>query len=337
MPLSEKTEELRRLIQAFESEAGKFHPLTFSLFYVKQEGGTPPRPVARPNHGIMLWQYYGAIERDGGLDRFSKNVVESDLKWGLRGAELSCMGILEGEAYDLFVRMAQRAGSLFDESEARLVKSRTVEELRDSERARGALGKLAVAVNDNPLAIWLNYLLFHLSISNPGRERVLRINPDPFTLSLLALERLYAERSIEKVDKSTQPISELRFKVALSFAGERRPYVSATVDALRSCLPPDSVFYDFDYQAQLARPNLDVLLQDIYLNRSDLLVVFLSKDYADKEWCGLELRAIRDLIKRKSDDKIMFVRLDDAQVEGIFSIDGYVDAKDLSAQNLGLR
>ena len=282
----------------------------------------------------MLWQYYGAIERDGGLDRFSKNVVESDLKWGLRGAELSCMGILEGEAYDLFVRMAQRAGSLFDESEARLVKSRTVEELRDSERARGALGKLAVAVNDNPLAIWLNYLLFHLSISNPGRERVLRINPDPFTLSLLALERLYAERSIEKVDKSTQPISELRFKVALSFAGERRPYVSATVDALRSCLPPDSVFYDFDYQAQLARPNLDVLLQDIYLNRSDLLVVFLSKDYADKEWCGLELRAIRDLIKRKSDDKIMFVRLDDAQVEGIFSIDGYVDAKDLSAQNL---
>ena len=96
---------------------------------------------------------------------------------------------------------------------------------------------------------------------------------------------------------------------------------------MRPELPEDSIFYDFDYQAQLSRPNLDVFLQKIYRDRSDLVVIFLCEAYAEKQWCGLEWRAIRDLIKFKRDDQIMFVRFDDAQVEGVFSLDGYIDAR----------
>jgi len=327
MPLSEKTDELKRLIQAFEAEAGKFHPLTLSLLYVTKKGPSFDRPVAKPNHAIMLWQYYGAIQGDDGATRLAQNLDESDLKWGLRGAELTCFGLLEGGGCELFARMAQRAGALFDKHEAGSLKLRTVQEVLDAELQRHAPAKPAAVSNDNPLALWLNYLLFHLSLTNPGRERAQRIDPDPFTLSLLALERLYSERSIEKVDRSTQPLSVLRFKVAMSFPGERRPYVSDTVAALRPHLPPDSVFYDHDYQAQLARPNLDVLLQDIYRNKSDLIVIFLCDEYAQKQWCGLEWRAIRDLIKHKKDDQIMFVRFDDTLIEGVLSLDGYVDAR----------
>jgi hypothetical protein len=327
MALAEKTDELKRLIQAFESEAARFYPLTLSLLYVTQDGASSNRPIAKPNHAIMLWQYYGTIQGDTDAAGLAKHLEDSDLTWGIRGAELTCFGVLEGEGCELFVRMAQRAGALFDKDEASSLKSLMVQEVLDAELTRAASAKPTAASNDNPLALWLNYLLFHLSLSNPGRDRAQHIHPDPFTLSLLALERLYSERSIEKVDRSVRPLSALRFKVAMSFPGERRPYVSAAVTALRPHLPPDSIFYDYDYQAQLAKPNLDVLLQDVYRNKADLVVIFLCEKYAEKQWCGLEWRAIRDLIKHKKDDQIMFVRFDDAPVEGVLSVDGYIDAK----------
>lgn len=334
MSLNDKTQELRRLISSFESESAKFHPLTLKTFFVTQQEESGGRPFLKPNHAIMLWQYYGALVTDKDPERLAVNIMDSELKWGLRGAGLTCFGILEGEGCELFVRMAQRAGALFDEAEARAIKSKIVEELIATEQAHQASAKPVAVSNDNPLAIWINYLLYHLSLTNPGRERAQKIEPDPFTLSLLALERLLTERTIGKIDRSTRPLSEIRFQVAMSFPGEHRHYVSSTVDKLRAQLGSDAVFYDLDYQAQLARPNLDVLLQDIYRNRSSLVVVFLGEKYAEKQWCGLEWRAIRDMIKSKQDNQVMFVRFDDASVDGVLSIDGYIDARQHNSNDL---
>jgi hypothetical protein len=120
----------------------------------------------------------------------------------------------------------------------------------------------------------------------------------------------------------------------MSFPGEKRRYVSRVVDALRGTLGSDSVFYDFDYQAQLARPNLDALLQRIYRDNSKLIVVFLCAEYAAKQWCGLEWRAIRDIVKTKEDERIMLIRFDNAAIEGLFSIDGYIDGESFSARQV---
>ncbi|WP_084513667.1 TIR domain-containing protein [Azovibrio restrictus] len=327
MPLHEKTDEIRRLISSFETESGKFYPLKLSLLFVTQDGTSFNRPFMKPNHAIMLWQYYGTLGGDGALLKFQNDLVSSDLKWGIRGAALSCYGLLEGEGLDLFLRMAQRAGSLFDEDEATLLQIRATSEIIENEKKRLDLAKPTVTSNNNPLAVWLNYLIFHLSMTNPGRERSQQIEPDPFSLSLIALERLYVERRITKSDRSTMSADNLNFKVAVSFPGDRRSFVSTVVDKLRPALPADSIFYDYDYQAQLSRPNLDIFLQDIYRNRSDLIVIFLCESYTEKQWCGLEWRAIRDLIKSKRDDQLMFVRFDDAPVEGLFSLDGYIDAR----------
>jgi hypothetical protein len=57
----------------------------------------------------------------------------------------------------------------------------------------------------------------------------------------------------------------------------------------------------------------------------DLIVVFLCEDYLAKEWSGLEWRAIRDIIKHSRDATVMLLRLDQAQVPGLFGIDGYID------------
>jgi hypothetical protein len=62
------------------------------------------------------------------------------------------------------------------------------------------------------------------------------------------------------------------------------------------------------------------------------VVVILGKDYERKEWPGLEWRAVRDLIREKSSERIVLVRVDDAPVAGVFGLDGYLDARRLSPE-----
>jgi len=115
------------------------------------------------------------------------------------------------------------------------------------------------------------------------------------------------------------------FEVAFSFPGEARYRIGPIARLAQEVLGPDSVFYDEWYKAELARPNLDLHLQGIY-TRAALIVPCLCAGYERKEWCGLEWRAIRDLIKKRQ-DRIMLLRLDDADVPGSFSIDGYIDLR----------
>lgn len=334
MSLRKQQAEIHRLIDAFAIEAAKFPDITFSTFQVTQNGVGSDRRFRSPNHTLMLWQYYGALGPDEDVELLLTDLHGSDLQWGLRGAQLSSCAVIEGPETPLFVRMAKRAGSLFNDKEARAIKSYVLDDILRNEQTKAPSSKPVATTNDNPLAIWLNYLLFHLSLTNSGREHFQRIEPDPFALSLLALERLARESIIGRVDKSASPIQELRFKVAMSFPGERRTYVSKVVDSLRPVLGTDAIFYDHDFQAQLARPNMDALLQRIYRSNSELVVAFLSMEYSAKEWCGLEWRAIRDIIKSREDERVMFVRFDNAEIDGVFSIDGYVDGNRFTAQEV---
>jgi hypothetical protein len=130
-------------------------------------------------------------------------------------------------------------------------------------------------------------------------------------------------RSIAKsVDISTHS-----FDVGLSFPGEVRPLVEEVAQNLERLIGPNAYFYDNNYVSQLARPALDLLLQDIYRNRSKLIVAFLSAEYQRKNWCGIEFRAIRDIIAEREHNRIMFIRTDDGAVEGVFATDGYIDAR----------
>jgi len=119
-----------------------------------------------------------------------------------------------------------------------------------------------------------------------------------------------------------------RFAVAFSFAGEQNDFVERVWKALRlyGRLPRRRIFYHKVFEGELSRPNLDVYLQDIYANQTELLVVFLSAEYASKEWTGLEWRVVRELIKQKKSNAVMPIRFDETHIPGLFSIDGYVSA-----------
>ena len=134
-----------------------------------------------------------------------------------------------------------------------------------------------------------------------------------------------------------RPVVDLRnhiFRIALSFPGEVRAVVKEIADDLNGRLGHHSCFYDWNYLAQLAGPSLDLKLQKIYSERSKLIIVFLSGDYQSKDWCGIEWRAIREIIKKQSGDRVMYIRMDDGDVSGVFENDGYIDGTKFSSLDL---
>lgn len=124
------------------------------------------------------------------------------------------------------------------------------------------------------------------------------------------------------------------FDVSFTFAGESRAVVEQVVKELEKTIDKNRIFYDNYYISQLARPSLDILLQDIYRKRSKLIVIFLCDKYQEKKWCGLEFRAIREMIMEKEITKIMYIRLDAGHVDGVFQTDGYIDGTKFTPQEL---
>jgi len=135
-------------------------------------------------------------------------------------------------------------------------------------------------------------------------------------------------------EKRSVDISKHEFKVSFSFPGEIREFIEPIVAELERTIGPNSYFYDNNYKAQLARPSLDTLLQSIYKERSKLIVVFLCEKYQDKNWCGIEFNAIREIIFEKLHDKIMYIKMDDGKVDGVFKTDGYIDGRTHSPREI---
>ena len=129
-------------------------------------------------------------------------------------------------------------------------------------------------------------------------------------------------------------IGQHRFQVALSFPGEHRSFVERVAMELEEHLGSNACFYDKYYEALLARPNLDVLLQGIYGERSDLVVVFVCAEYDVKKWCGIEWQKIRERRAWGNEGDIMYVRVGRGDVKGMSRLDGYLDAQAKSPEEV---
>jgi hypothetical protein len=91
-------------------------------------------------------------------------------------------------------------------------------------------------------------------------------------------------------------VSTKRFRVALSFPGEKRDFICQVADLVATAIGRERVLYDDYLTAELARPDLDVYLGQLYREQSELLVPFYCADYERKKWCKLEWRQMRDIL-----------------------------------------
>ena len=128
-----------------------------------------------------------------------------------------------------------------------------------------------------------------------------------------------------------------RFHVALSFPGEHRFFVEEVASHLASLVGRERVLYDKFYEAEFARPDLDIYLPNLYRTASELVAIFLCADYTKKRWCKLEWRFIRQLICTSDASRIMFLSFDNIGAVpelGILSGDGYVSIGKRTAQEI---
>lgn len=115
-----------------------------------------------------------------------------------------------------------------------------------------------------------------------------------------------------------------RFLVAFSFAGEQRDLVLSVAEAVENILGEGTVFYDDWFEYYIAGHDADITLQEIYTERSALVVVCVSEHYGNKPWTQTEHEAVRSLLMkiRNSEDKrqrsrILPLRVGDGDVKGI--------------------
>jgi tetratricopeptide (TPR) repeat protein len=128
------------------------------------------------------------------------------------------------------------------------------------------------------------------------------------------------------------PPIDKRFRVAFSFAGEKRTFVAKAAHLLAQRFGEDVILYDKYHEAEFARRDLGIYLPDLYNKQADLVVVVVCPDYSAKQWTGLEWTAIHDLLSQRKDEEVMLCRFGHAEVAGLYSTAGFVELDDKTAE-----
>ena len=123
------------------------------------------------------------------------------------------------------------------------------------------------------------------------------------------------------------------FDVALSFAGEQRPYVEEVANFLGS--KGLTVFYDHFYKSHLWGKDLSEYLHDVYSKKSKFCIMFISKEYIEKAWPSHERESALQRQVEVKEEYILPVRFDDTVVPGLPSSISYIDSQTTSPEDLG--
>lgn len=119
-----------------------------------------------------------------------------------------------------------------------------------------------------------------------------------------------------------------RFRIAFSFAGEKRDFVKAVADLLVKRFGEAAILYDKYHEAEFANADLAFDLPSLYKHDTDLIVSVFCPDYEKKEWCGLEWRAIFSMIKEGDAKQILLTRFDHTDGKGLHGLAGFIELDD---------
>ncbi|MCA2306668.1 TIR domain-containing protein [Mycobacterium intracellulare] len=145
-----------------------------------------------------------------------------------------------------------------------------------------------------------------------------------------------AKPGVETSESEADDDDNFKYDVAVSFAGEQRQFVETVVRVIN--LPEGRVFYDFDYVHELWGEDLAEYLTRLYSKEARYVVMFISREYAEKVWTRVERRAALSRRARTQGAYILPVRLDTTELEeidGLLNTIGYLDGQLLGAEKVG--
>ncbi|MFC3895337.1 FxSxx-COOH system tetratricopeptide repeat protein [Lentzea rhizosphaerae] len=128
------------------------------------------------------------------------------------------------------------------------------------------------------------------------------------------------------------PEPEYEFDLALSFAGEDRPYVEEVARLLTDA--GLRIFYDVQETAELWGRELTEYLDEIYRRRSRFVVIFASAFYAQSSWTSFERRSVLARSFSTSSQFVLPIRLDDTEIPGWPPSIGYLDGRTLTPRQV---
>lgn len=126
--------------------------------------------------------------------------------------------------------------------------------------------------------------------------------------------------------------NQIKYEVALSFAGEDRSYVEKVAKYLYD--RGIEVFYDEFNLVDMWGKNLFEYFDEVYRKNSRHVVMFVSKYYVSKAWTNHERRAMQAK-SLEAPEYILPARFDDSEVPGLFPTTGYIDLRKHEPEKLG--
>ncbi|RZM81950.1 TIR domain-containing protein [Leptolyngbya iicbica] len=129
-------------------------------------------------------------------------------------------------------------------------------------------------------------------------------------------------------------MSTKRFRVAFSFAGEKRAFVERVAALLADCFGEAQILYDKYCEAEFARYDLGIYLPRLYSEQSDLIVPVLCSNYDQKHWTGWEWVHIYGLLTKTDGERVMPCRFDYATADGLSPVSGFVELDNKTPEQL---
>jgi hypothetical protein len=166
-----------------------------------------------------------------------------------------------------------------------------------------------------------HYLNFYYSIGGEKESISNRLNNEFINI----IERFFGPSLTDDLIDKKKDLKNIKFDVALSFAGEQREYVNEVAIIFQD--KGIKVFYDEFFQSHLWGKDFTEYLQTVYYANSNWCIMFISKEYVTKIWPTHERRnALAKDIEVKG-GYILPVRFDDTEVPGLNPAVHYLDAR----------
>jgi len=118
------------------------------------------------------------------------------------------------------------------------------------------------------------------------------------------------------------------YEVALSFAGEDRPFVDEVAQQLKRL--GVKVFYDHFEAVTLLGKDLAAHFAGVYGREASYCAMFISEHYVRKAWPQFERQHAQARALTVNREYILPLRLDDSEVPGLSNTIGYTDIRSMS-------